>query len=125
MIASTVAAELALIKGREADRLLSKSMIGNLHQWLTTQNEAFLAEYDEFSTSSSLPGKTRGAASTIRGGSMQGSLESLLSIGPQHALSPNPIRGATELRSPDGAATLLGQAKVYRTRHRPSNKVYQ
>ena len=118
VIASTVAAGIAQITAHQADRLLSKSMIGNLHQWLTTQNEAYLTEFDEFSASFSLLGRARGAASTIHGGgSVQGSLESLDSLRPPQALSPHPIRGATELKSPIGAATLLGSTKGHRSRH--------
>lgn len=108
-------------------------MVGNLHQWLTTQNEVFLSEFDEFSTSTSLPGGARrlgfGAASTNRGASMsmQTSLESLkmLSPRPKHELSPIQLRGATELKSPLGAATLLAQGKVYRVRPKPSQSLYE
>jgi len=30
------------------DRVLQKSMVGNLHQWLQDQCESFLQDFDEF-----------------------------------------------------------------------------
>lgn len=68
VIASTVAANLHVITTQCNDRLLQKSMAGNLHQWLVEQNEAFLSDYDEFSSHMSLLGRQRGG-STLRGGS--------------------------------------------------------
>jgi len=69
VIANTVAANLHVITTQCSDRLLQKSMAGNLHQWLFEQNEAFLSDYDEFSSHMSLLGRQRGG-STLRGGSV-------------------------------------------------------
>jgi len=125
VIASTVAVNLHTITTQCSDRLLQKSMAGNLHQWLVEQNEAFLSDYDEFSSHMSLLGRQRGG-STLRGGSFQNSFESLLSSKTvHHQRHPTELRGlATKPGELPSMGAGKGHSGVHSTRHRASKSVF-